>query len=101
MKRDVHDGSHVIPADVVSALGDGNTAAGFKVLSHMFPSTVARSAGGKAPAAPVKCALSDGEFVITPEQVVAHGGHDAIDAWMMKVRAHDIERRKNLPGPAK
>jgi hypothetical protein len=33
----VPNDSHVIPADVVSALGDGNTEAGFKVLENMFP----------------------------------------------------------------
>lgn len=33
----VHAGSYVLPADHVSSLGQGNTHAGFKVLSGMFP----------------------------------------------------------------
>lgn len=32
----VPDGSHVLPADVVSGLGEGNTFAGTKVLDNMF-----------------------------------------------------------------
>ena len=32
----VREGSYVIPADVVSALGEGNTMAGSKVIDHMF-----------------------------------------------------------------
>lgn len=43
---DVPDGAHVVPADVVSHLGDGNTAAGIKTLDLMFSSGVY---GTKAP----------------------------------------------------
>lgn len=38
--------SHVIPADVVSSLGDGNTEAGFKILEKMFPDSRANRARG-------------------------------------------------------
>ena len=41
----VPDGSHVIPADVVGALGEGNSVAGAAKLSKMFP----HSAQHKAP----------------------------------------------------
>ena len=96
---DVPDGAYVIPADVVSALGDGNTQAGFEHLNRMFPATASRAAGGKA--SPVKCKLSDGEFVVPPDQVQAHGGYDTFDKWIMHVRQMDIKRRQNLPGPVK
>lgn len=36
MKATVPAGTYIIPADIVSALGDGNTIAGAKVLDHKF-----------------------------------------------------------------
>ena len=42
--------SFVVPADIVSALGQGNTEAGFKQLELLFPEPRdGRAAGGKAP----------------------------------------------------
>ena len=43
---DVASGSYVVPADIVSALGQGDTAAGFKVLTHMFGPQAPRTAQG-------------------------------------------------------
>lgn len=34
----VESGSYVIPADIISAMGEGNTAAGFKVAKSIFSS---------------------------------------------------------------
>lgn len=96
---DVPDGAYVIPADVVSALGDGNTQAGFEHLVSMFPATASRARGGKA--SPVKCKLSDGEFVVSPDQVQLHGGYDTFDKWVLHVRQADIKRRQQLPGPVR
>lgn len=97
---DVPDGAYVIPADVVSALGDGNTQAGFEHLKAMFPAAeVSRARGGRA--LPVKCKLSDGEFVVPPDQVQSHGGYDTFDKWVMHVRQADIKRRQQLPGPVR
>ena len=43
----VENGSHILPADCVAALGDGNTEAGYAKLMKMFPHSVpARSKGG-------------------------------------------------------
>ena len=137
----VPDGSHVIPADVVGALGDGNSGAGLKHLGKMFPTPklkAPKAAISKPPhiAAPhllvpkismpkmnapkamgmpkradggasrgVKCALSDGEFVVHPEHVARIGGgdaergHRALDHWIVSKRKEDIERRKKLPPP--
>lgn len=43
----VEDGSHIISADAVAALGDGNTEAGYAKLMKLFPHSVpGRSDGG-------------------------------------------------------
>ena len=43
----VEDGSHILSADCVAALGDGNTEAGYAKLIKMFPhSTPGRATGG-------------------------------------------------------
>jgi len=42
----VREGSYVLPADIVSALGEGNTMAGSKVVDHMFAGHPAHKAGG-------------------------------------------------------
>jgi hypothetical protein len=43
----VEDGSHIISADAVAALGDGNSEAGYAKLMKMFPHSVpGRAAGG-------------------------------------------------------
>ena len=97
---DVPDGAYVIPADVVSALGDGNTAAGFEHLKRMFPDKGDKLARGGS-VSRVKCKLSDGEFVVSPGNVQQHGGYDNFDKWVEDVRKIDIKRRQNLPGPVK
>jgi hypothetical protein len=42
----VREGSYVLPADIVSALGEGNTMAGSKVVDHMFAGKPAHKASG-------------------------------------------------------
>jgi hypothetical protein len=42
----VREGSYVLPADIVSALGEGNTMAGSKVVDHMFAGQPAHKASG-------------------------------------------------------
>ena len=96
-------GSHVLSADVVSGLGEGNSLAGAKVLDRLFhigPHGVAMPKGGRGmgmPRAPAPyreaanggdldeddddetqtpVALSHGEWVATPAQVRAIGGGD-------------------------
>jgi len=99
----VPDGAHIIPADVVSALGQGNTLAGAAKLRHKFPHST-KAPGLKSGGVPVK--LSDGEFSVSPEDVrrVGEGdierGHRALNAWIMHVRQQDIKHRQNLPPPA-
>lgn len=95
----VRNGSYVIPADVVSGHGQGNSIAGANALYAMFKmgpygSPAPRiGAGARPPRAPgmmhmsyltphranggeahVPCMLSGGEFVVDPEAVSAVGG---------------------------
>ena len=118
--------SFVIPADVVSGLGEGNSLAGAHALQmamstgpHGVP--LPRGGGGRGlprpPAAPhftrggkidhVPVALSDGEFVINPEQVAAIGGGDikrgfkVLEAFVVHARKKAIEKMKKLPGPVR
>jgi hypothetical protein len=117
----VPNGSHILPADTVSALGQGNSSAGFARLSSAFPNsakvghpfgaggrgpgTMAR--GGKADKDLVDVNLSHGEFRILPEDVAAIGGgdrekgHDILDKFILHVRNKQIRKLAKLPGPEK
>lgn len=99
---DVPAGSFVVPADVVSALGTGNTLRGNKALDEMFGVQTTRAAGG---AVPIK--ISDGEHVISPETVTKIGrgdmeaGHRALEQFVLDTRRKHIETLKSLPGPSR
>lgn len=95
--------SFVIPADIVSALGEGNTAHGLKVLEHMFPpSDIKRADGGAVP-----IAAAGGEFIVGPEHVQRVGGgdmkagHNALIDFVKIIRAKTIKTLKKLPHPVK
>lgn len=101
----VKAGSFVVPADVVSALGENNTAAGMKVLDHMFPKmpeSLHYASGGAVP-----IVAAGGEYVIPPESVARVGGgnlshgHDVLDQFVLKTRNDTIKTLKSLPGPQK
>jgi hypothetical protein len=122
----VKSGSYVIPADIISAMGEGNTMAGFKIARKMFSSKPysqakqpyaegeqpyaegkpygARAAGG---AAPVEIVAAGGEYVIEPEDVMEIGGgdmdhgHEILDHFVKGYRAKTIATLKKLPGPKK
>lgn len=100
----VKSGSYVIPADIISAFGEGNTMAGFKIAHHIFeshpyfqgaqtPYGVSNSTpygagetpygaklatGGQADddAPLVQIVAAGGEFVISPEGVTSLGEGD-------------------------
>lgn len=97
----VEAGSYVVSADVVSALGEGNSLAGFKALEKMF----GKPSGVRG--APVDIKISDGEFVISPSQVAKVGGgdiqqgHKALDQWMRRARAANVKNLSQLPPPAR
>ena len=106
----VPSGSYVIPADIISGLGEGNTAAGFKTFNRMMnpyggiPKAYA-AGGGVQEQVPIIAA--GGEYVIAPEVVAAIGGgdmdkgHRELDAFVKKMRANLIKTLKKLPGPKK
>lgn len=101
----VASGSYVVPADIVSAIGEGNTETGFAILNHM----VKMRSNGKVPEgnASVPIVAAGGEYVIPPLAVVHFGGgemdrgHKALDEWVKSERAKTIKTLKNLPGPKK
>lgn len=92
-------GSYVIPADIISAMGEGNTMAGFKVAKAIFdrpkymsglpgipafmmngvgakalPDMPKKKAGGGAVVEAVPVVLAGGEYVIHPQHVERIGG---------------------------
>jgi len=98
---DVPSESFVLPADVVSALGEGNTLAGMKAVEKRF----GRSAPSLAKGVPIIAA--GGEVVLTPEQVAREGGgdikkgHERLRQFVVDVRKKHIKTLKSLPGPAR
>lgn len=122
----VASGSYVIPADIISAMGEGNTTAGFKVAKSIFGSsapygmpgmpygasgmpygqpTPHKAEGGEVSAVPIIAA--GGEYVIAPEDVERIGegsldvGHQALDHFVKTMREKTIKTLKALPGPRK
>jgi hypothetical protein len=105
----VPSGSYVIPADIISAIGEGNTAHGFDIIDYMVKQ---RLAGGgdvdpAEQAEPVAIVAAGGEYVIPPAGVRAFGGNDldaghkALDDWVKAERANTIKTLKSLPPPKK
>ena len=121
----VHSGSYVIPADIISAMGEGNTMAGFKHMKMMFKGmpyggsskpygyssgpygqTIGRASGGGVNDA-VPIVAAGGEYVLSPNDVRKAGdgdlemGHRVLDSFVKKMREQTVKTLKNLPGPKK
>jgi len=126
----VAGGSYVLPADVVSSVGQGNSLAGANSLSRQFkmgpygsaPSQIHGVApphfakairqkfadGGDAgESAPADIVTAGGEFIVDPETVKRIGGgdlthgHNILDAMVKHVRSRTVKKLKSLPGPKK
>ena len=107
----VPSGSYVIPADIVSSLGEGNTEAGFRILDAGLlkygqkPGNYAR--GGETADPKVPIVAAGGEYVIPPEIVTAIGGgdmeagHQGLDEFVKSARKQLIKTLQKLPGPKK
>jgi hypothetical protein len=115
----VHSGSYVLPADIVSGLGEGNSEAGMAVIERMIED--AKSSGGRVgmvskyglhghyhtPRSKVPVLVAFGEYILSPEEVEAIGdgdldqGHKTLDAFVKSQRAKTIKTLKKLPPPAK
>lgn len=104
---DVPAESFVIPADIVSGLGEGNTENGHEVLRRLFnlpgasaPAAIHRADGGAVP-----IMAAGGEFVVPPEAVAEKGngdikkGHAVLRAFVKHVRKELIKKLKSLPNP--
>lgn len=119
----VPGGSHVIPADVVSAVGQGNSLAGAGAFNRLFhqgpygsaPAHIAtphaamgirqKFEQGGTPS--VDIAASGGEYIVKPESVALIGGgdmkkgHDAIDHMILQLRKKHIKTLRKLKPPKK
>ena len=121
----VPSGSYVIPADIVSGMGEGNTIAGFKHIRRIFGgipygqgeevygggggkgpygmSLEGKATGGETDSVPIVAA--GGEYVLSPEQVKIAGGgnlevgHRVLDDFVKRKRAELVNTLKKLPGP--
>lgn len=95
--------SFVVPADIVSALGEGNTLSGFKVLETMFPPS--GNQGGENGKVPIVAA--GGEYIVGPEHVARLGkgdlkkGHSRLRQFVKELRAANVKRLKALPPPVR
>lgn len=124
----VASGSYVLPADIVSGMGEGNTMAGFAHMRRIFGGTpygggaapygkeggpydspAGRAAGGeaKAESPDVPIVAAGGEYVLHPDQVRAAGGgdldmgHKVLDEFVKRMRKELIHTLKHLAPPRK
>ena len=106
----VPSGSYVIPADIISAMGEGNTMAGFKIMNDitkMYGGLPKAFADGGMAGDHVPIVAAGGEYVIPPEVVINIGGgdmdsgHTELDDFVKKMRAKTVKTLKALPPPKK
>ncbi len=122
----VPHGSYVLPADIISSFGEGNTIAGFKHMRRVFggtpygggsspygqsggpygePLATGGAAEGEHEGVPIVAA--GGEYVLSPHDVLKAGdgdmdlGHKVLDEFVKRVRAGTIKTLQKLPGPRK
>lgn len=102
----VPDGAYVLPADIVSSLGEGNTEAGASYLDEAFPPITDAFARGGAPTM-TDIAAAGGEYVVPPAHVSQLGGgdmkrgHAILDSFVKQQRAKTVKTLSSLPGPKK
>lgn len=121
----VHPGSYVIPADVISAGGEGNTIAGFKHAKRVFGGMprgqgaspygqskgpygmMAKGGSADSSESGVPIVAAGGEYVVHPDGVRECGGgdldtgHKVLDEFVKRIRKELIGTLKSLPGPKK
>lgn len=100
LPMNVPSGAYVIPADIVSAMGEGNTVAGFRICNQIFGQQALPE-----DAHPAEIVAAGGEYVISPENVARIGGgdmdtgHQELDRFVVRMRAETVKTLKTLPGP--
>jgi hypothetical protein len=103
----VQPSSFVIPADTVSALGEGNTMAGSKVLDRMLRTGRPQDPRNFAAGGNVPILAAGGEYMVAPEDVARIGGgnvdqgHRILNALVTQVRSGAIKRLRSLPPPSR
>jgi hypothetical protein len=118
----VRSGSYVLPADIISGMGEGNTIAGFKHARRMFggepygggaqpynhtggPYGMAKGGGTDDGDTGVPIVAAGGEHVLSPDEVrrVGNGdldlGHRVLDEFVKRMRSELVKTLKKLPGP--
>ena len=103
-KGGMKSGGFVVPADVVSMVGEGNTDAGYSRIKSMIPGataikgkdggqadTVKTSIEGKQPAR-----VAHGEMYVPPETVKRMGGAKKLYAMMDRVREQATGSKKQI-----
>jgi len=96
----VPSGAYVIPADIISGMGEGNTMNGFKIANRLWGKQ--RLYGDETP---TEVVVAGGEYVICPHSVRDIGGgdinegHNQLDKFVKLAREDLIKTLKNLPGP--
>jgi hypothetical protein len=107
LSRRVRRGTYIVPADVVSALGDGNTTAGAHKIKKVMAKVpkVAYANGGSTHTDHIDIRVSGGEYMIEPEVVEAIGngdikaGSDFLDRTIKNVRSIYAAKLSKLPDP--
>jgi hypothetical protein len=118
----VLSGSYVLPADILSGAGEGNTIAGFKHARRVFggvprgggaqpynheggPYGMADGGNAEGHSGTVPIVAAGGEYVLHPDEVREIGGgdldtgHKVLDEFVKRMRAEHIKTLKKLPGP--
>src|ERR1700748_127954 len=100
-------GSYVIPADILSGLGEGNSHAGWAALQSQLGIGAPMKADGGSVGDPTPIVAASGEAVLDPATVAKVGGgdidrgHKVLDALVKHVRSKTIKKLKSLPAPKK
>lgn len=103
VKTSVPANSYIIPADIVSGLGEGNTDAGAKRLKAMLAKVP--SARPQVPTKMVPVRLSGGEYHVPPEMVAGIGGGSTergareLELLVHVVRDHVARHARMTPPP--
>lgn len=117
----VKGGAYVLPADHVSAIGQGNSLAGaehvnkmFKmgpygtapVSGHAMKSSMPHKADGGDVDGGTPIIAAGGEIVIPPDRIKEkfgdiEKGHKALDQWVINTRKKHVKTLRNLKPPKK
>jgi hypothetical protein len=103
-KGGMRSGGFVIPADVVSMIGEGNTDAGYKRIKSMVPGATAIKGKDGGQSDTVKTSIegkqrarvAHGEMYVPPETVKRMGGAKKLYAMMDRVRQQATGSTKQI-----